>query len=59
MISAAKVPIKRELTIILTPSLSSRKSQIADYSGPNSRASIGNALILTDEPGVHCKFFSG
>src|SRR5258708_26314092 len=47
--STAKVPTERELTIILTPSLSSRKSQIADYSGPNSRTSIGNAVIVLIE----------
>ena len=41
--SAAKVPKLRELTIILTPSFPFRKSQIADYSGPYSRASIGIA----------------
>jgi hypothetical protein len=46
--SAAKVPMEREFTIILTPSLPYRKSQIADYSGPNSQASIGNAVIVTD-----------
>jgi hypothetical protein len=42
--------MERELTIILTPSLPSRKSQIADYSGPYSQASIGNALIVLIEP---------
>jgi hypothetical protein len=43
--------MERELTIILTPCLSSKKitnrasgkSQIADYSGPNSEASMGIA----------------
>src|ERR1700688_1564676 len=34
---------------MLTPSLSFRKSQIADYSGPNSRASIGNTLLVPME----------
>src|SRR5580692_10977080 len=38
--SAAKMPMERELTIILTPSCPFRKSQIADYSEPNSRASM-------------------
>jgi hypothetical protein len=50
MASAAKVPIERELTIILTPSLSSVKSQIADYSGLDSRASIGIAFLAPAAP---------
>jgi hypothetical protein len=42
--------MERELTIILTPSLSSRKSQIADYSGLKSRASIGIAVAVLTVP---------